>query len=254
MFAKVFHQIFDSSIAEHPQTRFTFTDLLILADGRGRVDMTHDAIARRTNRPIEIIRETIANLEGPDPNSRDPKENGARIKRLDPHRDWGWQIVNFWKYRALGSADDRKDYKRNWIAEKRLADPNYGRGRQLVDSGAQSRHKQKQKQKQSTSTEETNVSSVVTTQLRWSVTAGWAGVNQELETELSAAFPACNIKLQFRQMELWLKANPQKAHKSNWRRFVTNWLTRRQDRGGDMAKNGIQPLKSKSRDVSKEHE
>lgn len=251
MFAKVFHQIFDSSIAEHPQTRFTFTDLLILADGRGRVDMTHDAIARRTNRPIEIIRATITELEGPDPNSRDPKDNGVRIKRLDEHRDWGWQIVNFWKYRSIGNQDERKEYKKQWIAEKRLSDPSYGRGRHLVDSGAQSRHKQKQKQKQSTSTEETNVSSVVTTQLRWSMTAGWEGLTKELETELSAAYPACNIKRQFLCMEQWLKANSQKAHKSNWRRFAINWLKRAQDRGGDVARNGIQPPRSKSRDITK---
>lgn len=284
MFAKVFHQIFNSSIAEHPQTRFTFTDLLILADGRGRVDMTHDAIARRTNRPLEIIRETIAELEGPDPNSRDPKENGARIVRLDEHRDWGWQIVNFWKYRTIGSTDERKDYKRKWIADKRLADPNYGRGshgshgRQLVDkeqspadpnsgcseqlvdtsfprdvdlvdSGGQSRHKQKQKQIKST--EETNVSSVVTTQLRWSVTTSWEGLTKELEAEFSAAYPACNIKRQFLCMEQWLKANAQKAHKSNWRRFAINWLKRAQDRGGDLGSvRGATP-QSKSKDVSK---
>jgi hypothetical protein len=30
----------------------------------------------------------------------------------------------------------------------------------------------------------------------------------------------------------WLKANPQKARKSNWRRFFVSWLTRSQDKGG----------------------
>jgi hypothetical protein len=30
----------------------------------------------------------------------------------------------------------------------------------------------------------------------------------------------------------WLKANPTRAHKSNWRRFLVSWLTRSQDRGG----------------------
>jgi hypothetical protein len=30
----------------------------------------------------------------------------------------------------------------------------------------------------------------------------------------------------------WLKANPTKAKKSNWRRFLVAWLTRSQDRGG----------------------
>jgi hypothetical protein len=30
----------------------------------------------------------------------------------------------------------------------------------------------------------------------------------------------------------WLKANPTRARKSNWRRFLVSWLTRSQDRGG----------------------
>lgn len=52
-FAKIFPQIFDSSIARDLDVRTTFMDMLILADYNGVVDMTHDAIARRTNRPEE---------------------------------------------------------------------------------------------------------------------------------------------------------------------------------------------------------
>jgi hypothetical protein len=32
----------------------------------------------------------------------------------------------------------------------------------------------------------------------------------------------------------WLIANPAKAVKSNWRRFIVNWLSRSQDKGGGM--------------------
>ena len=136
MYAKIFRQIFDSSIVENPEARFTFIDLLILSDGRGRVDMTHEAIARQTNRSLEVIQRTIAELEQPDPKSRNPLKAGCRITRLDAHRDWGWQIVNHWQYRAIGCDEERREYKRKWIEEKRCADPTYGRGRQLVDSGA----------------------------------------------------------------------------------------------------------------------
>ncbi len=87
MFAKIFAQIYDSSIVEQPEVRFTFMDMLVLADMNGVVDITHEAIARRTNRTIEIIRETIKELESPDPRSRTGDENGARIRRLDAHRD-----------------------------------------------------------------------------------------------------------------------------------------------------------------------
>jgi hypothetical protein len=39
----------------------------------------------------------------------------------------------------------------------------------------------------------------------------------------------------------WLKANPTRAHKSNWRRFVVSWLTRSQDRGGTNRSAGKTP-------------
>jgi len=109
VFAKIFKQILESSIVESPETRFTFMDFLILADKNGVVDVTHEAIARRTNRPIDVIRRTIAELEGPDPASRTPDANGARIFRLDEHRDWGWGIVNYDYFRKLASEEQRRE-------------------------------------------------------------------------------------------------------------------------------------------------
>jgi hypothetical protein len=109
VFAKVFNQIYDSSIVENPEMRFTFMDFLVLADCNGVVDMTHEAIARRTNRPIETIRETITGLENPDLRSRTPDFDGARIKRLDEHRDWGWFIVNFDKFKKTTSQEQRRE-------------------------------------------------------------------------------------------------------------------------------------------------
>lgn len=109
MYAKVFSQIYDSSIVERPEVRFTFMDFLILADLNGVVDMTHQAIARRTNRPIELIRETITILEATDLNSRDASQDGRRIERLDEHRNWGWQILNYKKYREIRSREDQRE-------------------------------------------------------------------------------------------------------------------------------------------------
>jgi hypothetical protein len=109
MFAKVFSQIFESSIAEKPELRFTFMDMLVLADVNGVVNKTHEAIARITNRPLTVIKETIAELEGPDPRSQSPDYKGARIKRLDDHRDWGWFIVNYKHYRQIASEEQRRE-------------------------------------------------------------------------------------------------------------------------------------------------
>ena len=47
-------------------------------------------------------------LEAPDPASRDPEEEGRRLLRLDPHRDWGWTIVNWEKYEGIRSSADQR--------------------------------------------------------------------------------------------------------------------------------------------------
>ncbi len=119
MFAKIFSQIFDSSIVENPEMRFTFMDLLVLCDIDGVVDMTHEAIARRTNRPIEIIRLTILELEKPDLRSRTPDDDGRRLKRLDEHRDWGWMIVNYDRFRRTASEDQRREMTRERVRKYR---------------------------------------------------------------------------------------------------------------------------------------
>lgn len=134
MYAKIFSQILDSSIVENPEVRFTFMDLLVLCDKDGVVDMTHEAIARRTNRPIEVIRSTIKALEEPDQRSRTPTHDGRRIVRLDDHRDWGWLIINYTKFSKIRTAEDRRAYKTGWQAKKR-AEKNCGH---IVDTCGQS--------------------------------------------------------------------------------------------------------------------
>ena len=54
VFAKIFAQIFDSSIAADSAVRHVFMDLLGAADRDGVVDMTLGAISRRTNVPEEL--------------------------------------------------------------------------------------------------------------------------------------------------------------------------------------------------------
>lgn len=128
MYAKIFEQIFDSSIAEDRQTRWIFMDLLILSRPDGIIDMTHEAISRRTNVPIEIVRQAIVELEKPDAQSRSGAKNGARLVRLDKHRDWGWKVVNYAIYRKIASEIERREVDRKRTKQardnKRLRDEN----------------------------------------------------------------------------------------------------------------------------------
>lgn len=121
MYGKVFASMYDGTLATKGpwQALVTFQQMIVLADRDGVVDMTADAISRRTSLPIEIINRGIAELSKPDDESRSQVEDGRRIVLLEEHRTWGWQIVNYAKYAALRSAEERRDYMRVAQAEHR---------------------------------------------------------------------------------------------------------------------------------------
>lgn len=124
----------------------TLMDMVILADQNGVVDMTHEAIARRTNRPIDVIRQTITELEAADPRSRNPNCDGARIQRLDDHRDWGWLIVNYEQFRQTASEEQRREKTRARVHKHRqLHNVTLCNAR-----NAKQKHKHKHKKKEST--------------------------------------------------------------------------------------------------------
>jgi len=77
--------------------------------------------------------------------------------------------------------------------------------------------------------------------ISWTADAGWQGITDADRTEWAAAYPACDVAGELLRATSWLKANPSKAHKSNWRRFVVSWLTRSQDKGGTNRTPGVRP-------------
>ena len=117
MYAKVFTQIFDSSIAENYKVRHVFEDLLKLADKEGNVNMTVEAVARRTNVPLEEVRFGIEQCMLPEEEMSQSKDcEGRRLILLDPARPWGWHIVNYQKYRDL---QDGETLRANWRESKK---------------------------------------------------------------------------------------------------------------------------------------
>jgi hypothetical protein len=75
----------------------------------------------------------------------------------------------------------------------------------------------------------------------WNADAGWQGITDADRQEWRQAYPACDLTAELAKATSWLKANPTRAHKSNWRRFVVSWLTRSQDRGGTNRTPGVRP-------------
>lgn len=119
MFAKIFSQIFDSSIADNFQHRHIFMDLIVLADSDGVVDMTPEAVSRRTNVPLPVVLEAIAALSMPDSRSNSPQEDGKRLLPVDERKPWGWQIVNYHHYRAIRDEEARREYMREYRRKER---------------------------------------------------------------------------------------------------------------------------------------
>ena len=121
MYGKLFTSMYDGTLATKGpwQALVTFQQLVILADKYGVVDMTPDAISRRTTIPLDIIQQGLKHLLEPDPHSRSPNEGGRRITTLSDTRDWGWQIVNYDNYRKIRSAEERREYMRQFMRNKR---------------------------------------------------------------------------------------------------------------------------------------
>ena len=125
MYAIIHDTIFDGSLRDKWQAWVVLVALCALADENDEVDMTISALIARTGLPGSIVPEGIAFLEQPDDHSRTPDEGGRRIVRLDPHRPWGWKIVNREKYKKMRDHVARREYykeqKRLKRAEKKLS-------------------------------------------------------------------------------------------------------------------------------------
>lgn len=118
-FSKLFGSMWQGSLYGRFEASAVFMVFLSLCDRDGHVDMTPEAIAGTCGWPLDFIRSGIAELEKPDPRSRTPDEDGRRIIRLDDHRDWGWMITNYAKYRDEMRSMDRREYLRLKKREQR---------------------------------------------------------------------------------------------------------------------------------------
>jgi len=77
--------------------------------------------------------------------------------------------------------------------------------------------------------------------ISWGCDSGWLGITEQDRSTWATAFPACTLDIELIRAAEWLKANPAKARKSNWRRFLVSWLTRSQDKGGTIRSAGKTP-------------
>ena len=97
-FVKLFSTITESSLwSESKETRVLFVTMLAKADATGFVEAALPGLARVSNLSLEETRVAVAQLEGPDPHSKNPANEGRRVIHV-PERG-GWQILNYAAYR-----------------------------------------------------------------------------------------------------------------------------------------------------------
>jgi hypothetical protein len=77
--------------------------------------------------------------------------------------------------------------------------------------------------------------------LSWSADSGWEGITDADRSEWATAFPGAVLAQELAKATAWLKANPQRCGKRNWRRFIVGWLQRCQDKGGTNREPGNRP-------------
>ncbi len=141
MYVKLFTSLYQGTLRGRTNEILVFTNLLAHADQHGIVDMHWRAIADETGLSEKAVKAAILNLESPDIESRSPECNGCRIVRTDDHKAWGWQVVNYVKYRAIRNEDDRRE-------QNRLAQKRYRESQRKQASAEVSPDKPIQKQKQ----------------------------------------------------------------------------------------------------------
>ncbi|MCR6496204.1 hypothetical protein LJB71_08240 [Thermomonas sp. S9] len=115
-YTKLFRGITASTIVSEPlATRWLWVTMLALADKSGNVWGSVPGLARLANISIAECEAALETLQAPDPYSRTRDHDGRRIAAIDG----GWHLLNHAKYDAVRSAEDRREYKREWDRKHR---------------------------------------------------------------------------------------------------------------------------------------
>ena len=117
MYNKLFTKILDSSIWMEPlATRIVWVTLIAAMDEDGFVAFASPSnVAHRARVTDDEAREAIATLEGPDPNSSNPDNEGRRIERVPG----GWIVINAPIYRDLVTREIIKKQTRERVQRYR---------------------------------------------------------------------------------------------------------------------------------------
>lgn len=119
MYAKLYSRITESSIIEEPvMTRWVFVGMLAIAEVDGTVIGTDVAIARRLNITVEEFQTALQTLMSPDSSSNNMEYDGRRV--IESPNERGYFLTSYEKYRTLQTKEMRREYMKEYMANKRL--------------------------------------------------------------------------------------------------------------------------------------
>jgi hypothetical protein len=67
-------------------------------------------------------------------------------------------------------------------------------------------------------------------------TSIWENITDNNKKIWIEAYPACDIEQELKKMKAWIISAGAKGHKKDWLRFINSWLSRAQDRSGNVNK------------------
>jgi len=227
MYAKIYAQIFDSSLREKWQAWVVFVAMLALADADDEVDMTPEALAARTGLPGSIVSEGIEWLTRPDPHSRSPEAEGRRIVRLDDHRSWGWKIVNRGKYKRIRDNTERREYMRNYMREYRK--PESTDVNQSKPQAVGSRQLDKESKAEPTRRDSVGAASPKVFELPLRDGTPY-DITEADCVRWKKFYPDVLILETLREQAAWLDSNPERRKtRRGMKRFINGWFLKEQN-------------------------
>ena len=115
-YAKLFSTITESSLwSASKDARLLFLSMLAKADSTGFVEAALPGLARLANLTLKETESALAELMAPDPYSKSPDCEGARVVKVER----GWCLVNYEVYRERKDDDTKREYMRNYMREYR---------------------------------------------------------------------------------------------------------------------------------------
>lgn len=120
MFGKAFALMYEGSMYGSGPVVFALWGYMIAnSDGDGHVELNTKRVADTIGTTVEEIENALKFLASPDEKSRNPEEEGRRIVAIGPFH---WRLVSFRKYRDLKNQEQKRDYMRGYMRERRAGE------------------------------------------------------------------------------------------------------------------------------------